>query len=114
MMDRNHLLHCQTISTNNIHMKAQLYVAGEQEGNRNSQPCCSPITYDFSNGAAYTVKWAGRRCYVAPIFLLHSICLKCVFVLEIPAGLLQRDYRRRERKKPGQPGARKKFTWKKR
>lgn len=30
------------------------------------------------------------------------------------AGLLQRDYRRRERKKPGQPGARKKFTWKKR
>ncbi|CAO1404627.1 unnamed protein product [Diamesa serratosioi] len=30
------------------------------------------------------------------------------------AGLLQRDYRRRERKKPGQEGARRKFTWKKR
>ncbi|KOB79457.1 Mitochondrial ribosomal protein S9 [Operophtera brumata] len=30
------------------------------------------------------------------------------------AGLLTRDYRRRERKKPGQPGARKKPTWKKR
>ncbi|XP_063830599.1 small ribosomal subunit protein uS9m [Ostrinia nubilalis] len=30
------------------------------------------------------------------------------------AGLLTRDYRRRERKKPGQPGARKKATWKKR
>lgn len=30
------------------------------------------------------------------------------------AGLLQRDYRRRERKKPGQAGARKKFTWQKR
>lgn len=30
------------------------------------------------------------------------------------AGLLQRDYRRRERKKPGQAGARKKYTWKKR
>ncbi|GBP07898.1 28S ribosomal protein S9, mitochondrial [Eumeta japonica] len=30
------------------------------------------------------------------------------------AGLLTRDYRRRERKKPGQPGARKKSTWKKR
>ncbi|RZC38077.1 Ribosomal S9 domain containing protein, partial [Asbolus verrucosus] len=30
------------------------------------------------------------------------------------AGLLTRDYRTRERKKPGQEGARKKFTWKKR
>lgn len=30
------------------------------------------------------------------------------------AGLLTRDHRRRERKKPGQPGARKKKTWKKR
>lgn len=30
------------------------------------------------------------------------------------AGLLTRDARRRERKKPGQPGARKKPTWKKR
>lgn len=30
------------------------------------------------------------------------------------AGLLQRDYRRRERKKPGQAGARRKYTWKKR
>lgn len=30
------------------------------------------------------------------------------------AGLLQKDFRRRERKKPGQAKARKKFTWKKR
>jgi len=30
------------------------------------------------------------------------------------AGLLTRDKRLRERKKPGQPGARKKHTWKKR
>ncbi|XP_065076322.1 small ribosomal subunit protein uS9m [Ochlerotatus camptorhynchus] len=30
------------------------------------------------------------------------------------AGLLQRDYRQRERKKPGQAGARRKYTWKKR
>ncbi|KFB45508.1 AGAP010270-PA-like protein [Anopheles sinensis] len=30
------------------------------------------------------------------------------------AGLLTRDYRRRERKKPGQAGARRKYTWKKR
>jgi len=30
------------------------------------------------------------------------------------AGLLQKDFRRRERKKPGQERARKKFTWKKR
>ena len=56
----------------------------------------------------------GSSCWVAPIFLLHSICLKCVFVCEIPAGLLQRDYRKHERKKPGQAGARRKYTWKKR
>lgn len=30
------------------------------------------------------------------------------------AGLLKRDHRRRERKKPGQEGARRKYTWKKR
>lgn len=30
------------------------------------------------------------------------------------AGLLTRDYRTRERKKPGQEGARRKYTWKKR
>lgn len=30
------------------------------------------------------------------------------------AGLLTRDFRRKERKKPGQARARKKFTWKKR
>ncbi|KAK5642693.1 hypothetical protein RI129_008860 [Pyrocoelia pectoralis] len=30
------------------------------------------------------------------------------------AGLLTRDYRTQERMKPGQPGARKKPTWKKR
>lgn len=30
------------------------------------------------------------------------------------AGLLTRDYRTQERMKPGQPGARKKYTWKKR
>lgn len=30
------------------------------------------------------------------------------------AGLLQPDWRSRERKKPGQEGARRKFTWKKR
>lgn len=41
--------------------------------------------------------------------------LNCVYTLFIIiAGLLTRDYRTRERKKPGQAGARKKFTWKKR
>ncbi|XP_076176990.1 small ribosomal subunit protein uS9m [Ptiloglossa arizonensis] len=30
------------------------------------------------------------------------------------AGLLTKDWRRHERKKPGQAGARRKFTWKKR
>lgn len=32
----------------------------------------------------------------------------------LSGGLLQRDFRRKERKKPGQEGARRKFTWKKR
>jgi hypothetical protein len=49
MVDRDHLLHCQTVSKINIHVKAQLYVAGEQEGNRNSEPCCSSITSHFIN-----------------------------------------------------------------
>lgn len=37
-----------------------------------------------------------------------------VFLSVLPAGLLTTDPRVRERKKPGQEGARKKFTWKKR
>lgn len=36
------------------------------------------------------------------------------FLFLISAGLLSRDWRSRERKKPGQEGARRKFTWKKR
>ena len=36
------------------------------------------------------------------------------FLLFTLAGLLKQDPRKRERKKPGQEGARRKFTWKKR
>lgn len=36
------------------------------------------------------------------------------FSLMSPAGLLTQDPRKRERKKPGQEGARRKFTWKRR
>lgn len=36
------------------------------------------------------------------------------YQFHLSAGLLTRDWRRRERKKPGQEGARRKFTWKKR
>lgn len=32
----------------------------------------------------------------------------------VSAGLLTQDRRKKERKKPGQEGARRKFTWKKR
>lgn len=50
---------------------------------------------------------------------LGEILKLCHFVIiltfaSLTAGLLQRDYRRPERKKPGQEGARRKFTWKKR
>lgn len=41
---------------------------------------------------------------------MTSVCLS----VRHPAGLLTPDPRVRERKKPGQEGARKKFTWKKR
>lgn len=43
------------------------------------------------------------------ILNLHSS-----FLFVFSAGLLTKDPRRRERKKPGQKGARAKFTWKKR
>ncbi|KAL2743426.1 hypothetical protein V1477_008915 [Vespula maculifrons] len=48
-----------------------------------------------------------------------SWCLRSFVTPEVVenmkiAGLLTRDWRRRERKKFGQEGARRKFTWKKR
>lgn len=45
---------------------------------------------------------------------LRSFVEKAMLERMQVAGLLTRDYRRRERKKPGQPGARKQPTWKKR
>lgn len=58
-------------------------------------------------GQAGAIRWGiswGLRCFVSPD-MFETMRL---------AGLLQRDYRRPERKKPGQAGARRKFTWKKR
>ncbi|GLV35031.1 mitochondrial ribosomal protein S9 [Carabus blaptoides fortunei] len=59
------------------------------------------------SGQAGAVRWGiaqGLRCFVDEE-VIEKMRL---------AGLLTRDYRTRERKKPGQAGARKKFTWKKR
>ncbi|XP_022911432.1 small ribosomal subunit protein uS9m [Onthophagus taurus] len=59
------------------------------------------------SGQAGAIRWGlamGLRSFVEPE-MIEKMRL---------AGLLQRDFRTRERKKPGQAGARKKFTWKKR
>lgn len=53
------------------------------------------------------------RICVIDMFLCQNLFLKIIFI-QFAAGLLQRDYRKRERKKFGQEGARRKFTWKKR
>lgn len=44
---------------------------------------------------------------------MRFLSLNCLFFVN-SAGLLTADPRVRERKKPGQAGARKKFTWQKR
>lgn len=50
-------------------------------------------------------------CLSPPLCVLFHLVF---FSIHSPAGLLTADPRVRERKKPGQEGARKKFTWKKR
>ncbi|KAH0956528.1 hypothetical protein HN011_002324 [Eciton burchellii] len=45
---------------------------------------------------------------------LRSFVDKAIIEKMRVAGLLTKDWRRRERKKVGQEGARRKFTWKKR
>lgn len=79
------------------------------------------------SGQAGAVRWGismALRSFVdaemAEKMRLGEISYQCkwfgfLFAFFNPAaGLLQRDYRTRERKKPGQEGARRKFTWKKR
>ncbi|CAH1186851.1 unnamed protein product, partial [Phyllotreta striolata] len=59
------------------------------------------------SGQAGALRWgiaSGLRSFVEPD-MIEKMRI---------AGLLSRDYRTRERKKPGQWGARRKFTWKKR
>ncbi|XP_005360055.1 28S ribosomal protein S9, mitochondrial [Microtus ochrogaster] len=66
-----------------------------------------------------TVSGGGRSAQAGAIRLAMARAL-CSFVTEVEiewmrqAGLLTTDPRIRERKKPGQEGARRKFTWKKR
>ncbi|XP_037027846.1 28S ribosomal protein S9, mitochondrial [Bradysia coprophila] len=59
------------------------------------------------SGQAGAVRWGIAMC------LRSFVDAETVERMRL-AGLLQRDYRRRERKKPGQAKARKKFTWQKR
>ncbi|XP_063225673.1 small ribosomal subunit protein uS9m [Bacillus rossius redtenbacheri] len=59
------------------------------------------------SGQAGALRWGIAMC-------LRSYVDKDTVEKMRIAGLLTRDYRKRERKKPGQPKARKKATWKKR
>jgi len=82
-----------------------------------------------TSGQAGAIRWGiamGLRSFIDPelieemhigdilyIYNLMILSLTLFFVYYL-AGLLTRDYRRRERKKFGQEGARRKYTWKKR
>ncbi|GLG93346.1 40S ribosomal protein S16, partial [Gryllus bimaculatus] len=59
------------------------------------------------SGQAGAIRWGIAFC-------LRSFVDKEMIEQMRLAGLLTRDYRKPERKKPGQAGKRKKFTWKKR
>jgi len=56
---------------------------------------------------------AGATRYGLSMALRSFVPQEMLLKMKI-AGLLQRDLRRRERKKPGQRGARAKYTWLKR
>ncbi|KAJ8678708.1 hypothetical protein QAD02_014495 [Eretmocerus hayati] len=63
------------------------------------------VTGGGTTGQSGAIRWGiawGLRCFVD---------LKTMEAMRL-AGLLTRDWRMRERKKPGQEGARRKFTWK--
>ena len=60
-----------------------------------------------SSGQAGAIRYALSMCLRSFVEEETSIEMKV-------AGLLTQDVRVHERKKPGQPGAREKFTWKKR
>lgn len=66
-----------------------------------------------------TVDAQGESCQAGAIRYGISQALQSLVLPEIAlkmkvAGLLQNDVRNRERKKPGQDGARRKYTWLKR
>ncbi|KAI9579794.1 hypothetical protein GQX74_000582 [Glossina fuscipes] len=60
-----------------------------------------------TSGQAGAVRWGIAMC------LRSFVDQEMLEAMQL-AGLLTRDYRRRERKKFGQEGARRKYTWKKR
>lgn len=85
----------------------QLLFPLELTGLRGSVDIEATVRGGGETGQAGAIRWGiswGLRCFVSPE-VFESMRL---------AGLLTRDYRRRERKKPGQAGARRKFTWKRR
>lgn len=53
-------------------------------------------------------------CYSYIILNFITVIDVCSHLSDFKAGLLTQDKRFKERKKPGQEGARRKFTWKKR
>lgn len=62
----------------------------------------------FFNPISYLFHCDLLKYQIAKIYLL------ILSFFAFTAGLLTRDRRNKERKKPGQEGARRKFTWKKR
>uniref|UniRef100_T1HPS7 Uncharacterized protein n=1 Tax=Rhodnius prolixus TaxID=13249 RepID=T1HPS7_RHOPR len=65
------------------------------------------VTGGGETGQAGAIRWGIS-------WALRSFVSKDMVETMRLAGLLTRDFRRRERKKPGQAKARKKYTWKKR
>ncbi|XP_035782754.1 28S ribosomal protein S9, mitochondrial-like [Anopheles albimanus] len=73
----------------------------------NKVDVCAQVSGGGSSSRAGAVRWGIAMA-------LRSFVDKDMISRMRIAGLLSRDYRRRERKKPGQAGARRKYTWKKR
>ncbi|XP_014242600.1 28S ribosomal protein S9, mitochondrial-like isoform X2 [Cimex lectularius] len=90
-----------------IQARNQILFPLELSGLRTSVDIKASVQSGGESGQAGAVRWGiswGLRPFVTKD-VLETMRL---------AGLLTRDFRRRERKKPGQARARKKFTWKKR
>jgi len=90
-----------------IQSRNQILFPLELTGLKDSVDVEATVTGGGETGQAGAIRLGvarGLRSFVSP---------EMVETMRL-AGLLQQDFRRRERKKPGQAKARKKFTWKKR